>query len=169
MQRKIFDNDGHAYFITFSCYHRRKLLSHDRAKRIVLHFLSAQLENQKGICAGFVIMPDHVHAIVYFEETGRLSSFMNQWKRRSSIQIKNLYRTFFIAYSNKINPADPVWQAKYYSFNIRSEVKVKEKLKYMHNNPVKSGLVSCIEDWKFSSARFYNFKKPVGVMITPLF
>ena len=73
MRRKIFDKDNHAYFVTFSCYRRRRLLDHDRAKGIVVHFLSAQLKNQNGSCIGFVIMPDHVHAMVAFDEADSLS------------------------------------------------------------------------------------------------
>ena len=48
MRRKIYDNLNHAYFVTFSCYRRRRLLDSDRAKGIVVHYLSAQLNNQKG-------------------------------------------------------------------------------------------------------------------------
>jgi len=168
MRRKTYDSENHAYFVTFSCYRRRKFLNDDRAKRIAVHFLSAQLKNQNGTCAGFVIMPDHVHAIVHFKEPDILSTFMNQWKRRSSIQIKKLYRTFFTAYNKEIDLSDPVWQAKYYVFNIYSEPKAGEKLTYMHNNPVKSGLVNCPEGWIYSSARWYTLSKPVGVPIMPL-
>jgi hypothetical protein len=49
MQRKIHDNLNHAHFITFSCYRRRRLLADNRAKGIVIHFLSEQLKNQKRI------------------------------------------------------------------------------------------------------------------------
>ena len=90
MRRKIFDNQNHAYFVTFSCYRRRNLLNDDSAKRIVIYYLKEQLKNQYGACIGFVIMPDHVHSIVHFRESDLLSVFMNQWKRRSSIQLKRL-------------------------------------------------------------------------------
>ncbi len=75
MRRTIFDFGNHAYFVTFSCYRRRKLLDHDQAKQIVIHFLAAQLKNQSGTCMGFVIMPDHVHAIIHFQNAGSLSIF----------------------------------------------------------------------------------------------
>jgi putative transposase len=93
MRRKLFDSENHAYFVTFSCYRRRKILDHDRAKQIVIHYLVAQLNNQSGTCTGFVIMPDHVHAIIHFQKAGLLSIFMNQWKRRSSMQLKKFFRT----------------------------------------------------------------------------
>jgi len=165
MHRKIFDKENHAHFITFSCYRRQRILDDDQAKRVVIHFLAAQLKNQNGICMGFVIMPDHVHAMVQFNESDKLSVFMNQWKRRSSIQLKQLYKEKLTRYGAKIDLEGPMWQPKYYGFNIYSESKYLEKLNYMHFNPVKSGLVDCPESWKFGSARFYLLGKPVGVQI----
>ena len=165
MGRRIFDNEGHGFFVTFSCYRRRRLLDDNQAKGIVIHFLSVQLKNQEGRCLGFVIMPEHVHALVHFPDKGQLSTFMNQWKRRSSIELKGLYRTKLSAYSEQIDLDDPMWQPKYYVFNVYSEAKAREKLDYMHNNPVKAGLVKKAVDWLHSSARWYSLKTPVGVDI----
>jgi len=168
MSRKIFDRENHAHFVTFSCYRRQRILDDDQAKQIVIHFLAAQLKNQNGICMGFVIMPDHVHAMVQFNESDKLSVFMNQWKRRSSIQLKKLYIEKLTSYGAKIDLQDPMWQPKYYDFNIFFESKAIEKLTYMHMNPVKSGLIDRPENWKFSSARFYLLNKATGVPITKI-
>src|SRR5262249_16675059 len=79
--RRIYDDALYAHFITFSCDRRRRLLDHDHPKRVVLDVLDAQLTHQSARCVGFVIMPDHVHAIVWFPETGQLSRFVHEWKR----------------------------------------------------------------------------------------
>jgi hypothetical protein len=47
------------------------------------------------------------------------------------------------------------WQARYYDFNVWSEKKRIEKLRYIHRNPVRRGLVEKPEDWKWSSFRHY--------------
>ena len=39
-------------------------------------------------------------------------------------------------------PRDPFWQARFYDFNVWTSKKRVEKLRYMHRNPVKRGLVS---------------------------
>ena len=57
-KRRIYDNERHAYFITFCCYKRRKLLDMDRAKKIVIGTLGSQLAKHEGLCIGFVIMPE---------------------------------------------------------------------------------------------------------------
>ena len=47
------------------------------------------------------------------------------------------------------------WQARYYDFNVWTKKKRIEKLRYMHRNPVKRGLVEKPEDWAWSSFRHY--------------
>jgi putative transposase len=47
------------------------------------------------------------------------------------------------------------WQRRYYDFNVRTEKKTVEKLKYMHRNPVVRGLVEKSEEWAWSSYRHY--------------
>ena len=49
----------------------------------------------------------------------------------------------------------PFWQARFYDFNVWTAKKRVEKLKYMHRNPVKRGLVAAPEEWRWSSYRFY--------------
>jgi putative transposase len=62
--RSIYDHELHADFVSFSCCRRRRLLDHDRANRVVLGVLSSQLTGRKASYAGFVVMPDHIHAIL---------------------------------------------------------------------------------------------------------
>ena len=164
-RRKVYDDEGHAQFVTFSCYHRRKWLSLDQPKRIVLGILGSQLTQQRGLCGGFVIMPDHVHAIVWFPEPRQLAILMKQWKQRSSFQIHEFFKRKHPAYLAQMGGVETVWQAKYYPFNIFTQKKLLEKLEYMHNNPVRAGLVSNSCDWPWSSARFYLQGKPVGIKV----
>ncbi|MEW5912641.1 MAG: transposase [Thermodesulfobacteriota bacterium] len=156
---------GHAFFLTFSCYKRRRILDEDALKMLVVETLASQLTRQKGKCQGFVIMPDHVHALVWFPEPDQLREFMKQWKRLSSLRIKRNLREHRTGYLRIVNIEDPVWQEGYYGFNIYSDGKMKEKLDYMHRNPVKAGLVVRAEQWRFGSARYYACGEDVGVVI----
>ncbi len=70
------------------------------------------------------------------------------------------------AYQNHTEANDPFWQRKYYAFHIHSSAKLEEKLNYMHLNPVKARLCEKSVDWKWSSARYYEEGKSVGVPIT---
>jgi len=51
----------------------------------------------------------------------------------------------------------PIWQPRFYDFNVWTEHKRIEKLRYMHRNPVKRGLVEAPEQWRWSSYRGYAF------------
>src|SRR6266480_2655097 len=51
-----------------------------------------------------------------------------------------------------------VWQRRFYDFNVWSERKRVEKLRYMHRNPVKRGLVLEPEQWEWSSFRSYAYQ-----------
>jgi hypothetical protein len=60
---------------------------------------------------------------------------------------------------------DPVWQKRFYDFNVRTERKRIARLRYMHRNPVKRGLVDQPEQWKWSSFRDYRYGEMGGVRV----
>ncbi|MCA9075506.1 MAG: transposase [Planctomycetaceae bacterium] len=164
VKRRVYDSERHAHFVTFSCYRRRTLLQHDQAKRIVIGHLGARLTKRNGLCIGFVIMPDHVHTLVWFPEVGQLSRFMNEWKSQSSAAIRKLYESQFPQYWSQVERT-AVWQPRYYGFNVFSREKLEEKLTYMHLNPVRAGFVEKAVEWPYSSARWYEQHKSVGLPI----
>jgi putative transposase len=51
--------------------------------------------------------------------------------------------------------ASPLWQPRYYDFNVWSYARQTEKLRYIHRNPVRRGLVQSPEEWAWSSFRHY--------------
>jgi hypothetical protein len=55
----------------------------------------------------------------------------------------------------RLPEGSPFWQPRYYDFNVWSEDKRVEKLRYIHRNPVRRGLVERPEDWPWSSFRHY--------------
>ena len=56
-----------------------------------------------------------------------------------------------------MEPSAPAfWQRRFYDFNVWSEKKVKEKLDYMHRNPVERKLVLHPKDWAWSSWSHYE-------------
>lgn len=163
--RRLVDDQLYVHSITFSVYRRRKLLKHDHAKRILLGWLNAVLEQYQAACVGFVILPDHVDALVWFPKPGQLSSFMHSWKRRLSIGLREWYRQISPNYFADFGAGDRFWQPKYYAFEIYERKKLEEKLSYMHLNPVRAGLVSKTTDWRWSSARWYEWRWTVGVPV----
>jgi putative transposase len=94
--------------------------------------------------AGYVLMPGHLH-LVLFIPGSKLSDFMRDFKKFIAQKvIKDL----------KVNMST-VWKPRYDRVVIYSEKVLRQKLNYIHHNPVKSGLVQNAEDWQWSSARNY--------------
>jgi putative transposase len=101
---------------------------------------------QSRICyrfyvAGYVVMPEHVHPMVTEPEPGTLAGAVQAIKQSVSRKL--------------IAGREHFWQARYYDFNVFTAEKRIEKLKYIHRNPVKRGLVERPEDWAWSSFRHY--------------
>lgn len=165
-KRRVYDDEGNPQFVTFSCYKRRKLLDPDICKRIVIGVMNMELVRRKGVCSAFVIMPNHVHAIFWFPVPRQLSGFMDKWKELSSRKIAAAYQKHFPEYWSSAGEETAVWQARYYGFNLFSDRKFNEKVEYIHNNPVRAGLVKVQSDWKWSSARFYQLGEQVGVPLS---
>ena len=72
-------------------------------------------------------------------------------------------------YSKLFDVKQPFWQPKHYPFNLYSEKKALEKLDYMHKNPVTAGFVEQACYWRWSSARYYEQQKSVGVPLAWVF
>ena len=167
--RRIYDAEHHAQFVTFSCFRRRRLLDHPHVRDEFVKITAEKLAEHQGTCSGFVVMPDHVHAIVWFAAIGALSPFVKSWKQTTSLRLKRVLRGVAPNYAATFSPDDPFWQAKYYPFNLYSERKAREKLDYMHLNPVRAGLVERAVDWRWSSAGFYENGVDVGVPLQWIF
>jgi len=88
-------------------------------------------------------MPEHVHLLVSEPEGSALAVAIQMLKQISARKLRDGVE------------ADRFWQKRYYDFNVFSDHKRIEKLRYMHRNPVKRGLVERPEDWQWSSYRHY--------------
>jgi hypothetical protein len=83
--------------------------------------------------------------------------------------VMRLHTSFAMSGFLRPEPA-PVWQKRFYDFNVWTEDKHIEKLRYMHRTPVKRGLVDRPEQWKWSSFCSYLFGEtgPVRVRFQEL-
>lgn len=162
-KRRIYDAEGHAHFVTFSCYHRRRLLDHPAVRDAMITVLSDRLASHNAVCCGYVVMPDHVHLIVNFDGDNRLTPFMKGMKQASSSRLRRVLCAVAPDYASTFPAGAPFWQAKYYDFNLISEDKAREKLDYLHANPVRAGLVERAVDWQWSSAAHVLQGAPTAV------
>ncbi len=143
------------HFITFSCYRRAALLKDASARRMFEQTLERVRRWYGLYVTGYVVMPEHVHLLVSEPERGTLAVAIQMLKQ---IVAQKLNPTLSPKAGDKDGAAAsirPFWQARYYDFNVWTAKKRIEKLRYMHRNPVKRGLVEKPEDWLWSSFRHY--------------
>ena len=90
----------------------------------------------------WVVMPNHVHAIVWPYPEHTLSRILHSWKSFTSKQAATIL----------CRKGEPFWQAESFDHHIRDVEEHARLAAYIENNPVKAGFCKYPEDWKWSSA-----------------
>ena len=157
---------GHdLHFITGSCYRRRPELGTASRRDLFLRLLEEARQRYQFVVYGYVVMPEHFHLLISEPEKGNPSLVMKVIKQRFAQRINRRRRRSSAQMVLWPLERRPLWQKRFYDFNVWSHRKRLEKLRYIHRNPVKRGLVAKPEDWRWSSFRSYCYGEdgPVGV------
>jgi putative transposase len=158
---KRYFGKGDLHFITFSCYRRLALLGTVRARNVFVRALG-EVRKKYGISlVGYVLMPEHVHLLIGESKKGTPSSVVHSLKLRVSKRMRRgrrkqspSQRTLPFREGERVLPQ--FWQKRFYDFNVYSAAKRREKLEYMHWNPVTRRLVNDPRDWVWSSYSSYS-------------
>ena len=148
----------HLHFVTCSYYRRSALLGSARARDRFLAILEQTRQRYRFVVVGYVVMPEHIHLLVTEPEVGTPSTVMQVLKQRTARALLPKKKRTDPRQRNLFGDRVPhraFWQARFYDFNVWTTKKRVEKLRYMHRNPVKRGLVESPEQWRWSSYRFY--------------
>ncbi len=148
------ENDD-LHFVTFSCYHRQPYLQPSSRKDLFLYVLEQVREKYRFSVTGYVLMPEHVH-LLSKPAVAPLSVALQVLKQTVSRRV---------SCSEPHTSLESFWQRRFYDFNVRTRKKRIEKLRYIHQNPVRRGLVQKPEDWIWSSFRHYALGEPCVVTI----
>jgi putative transposase len=149
------------HFITCSCYRRQPKLSTSKRRDLFLKIFEETRRKYRFVVHGYVVMPEHFHLLITEPEVGDPSVVMKVVKQRFARRLNQRRRRTSSAQTALWDSTpDPVWQKRFYDFNVWSERKRIEKLRYMHRNPVKRGLVEHPDQWKWSSFRAYFYGEP---------
>jgi putative transposase len=130
------------HFLTFSCQHRDPLLGTPRSRDRFLQTLEKARHWYGFFVCGYVVMPEHVHLLISEPERSKLSVALQMLKQNSARELR-------------VVEGSPFWEPRYYDFNVWSDAKRVEKLRYIHRNPVHRGLSERPEDWEWNSFRHY--------------
>ena len=154
---------GHdLHFLTFCCYHRQPLLAGACRRDLFVKVPEHVRRRYQWVVLGYVVMPEHIHLLVSEPPHHRLSTAIQALKLGFARRVLAEQRRRRRSSQSDLfeHSMQRVWQARYYDFNVCTARKRVEKLRYMHRNPVKRGLVEAPELWRWSSFRSYAFQEP---------
>jgi putative transposase len=100
-------------------------------------------------------MPEHVHLVLSESGGASPAKIIQSFKQRVSRALRARKRKrpgqLLFRFPEQSGEFRRFWQRRYYDFNVYSRAKMKEKLHYMHENPVRAKLVKHPGDWPWSS------------------
>lgn len=119
---------------------------------------------------GWVIMPNHLHLMIRAKEGYRLSDILRDFKKHTAKYILQMIeennqesRKDWMLWlfrsegeRNKNNEVYQFWQQDNHPIYLESTRIIEQKLDYMHQNPVRAGLVSSADAYRYSSACDYS-------------
>jgi REP element-mobilizing transposase RayT len=158
------------YFVTFTCFKWLPLFKEANAYDTVYKWFDFLHQNNMYVI-GYVIMPNHVHALLYFPQMPKsLNTVIGNAKRFMAYEIikrleeKKATHLLDILHGDvkkreqKKGQIHKVFEESFDAKNCYSEEFIFQKLQYMHLNPVskKWNLVDDFTDYEHSSASFYE-------------
>ena len=164
------ESAGSARFVTFSTFRRLPLFQNDAIKDAFAGHLARARERHPFRLLAWVVMPEHVHLIL-LPADGRVSTPLAGLKRGFAREVIGRWRALNAPVLARITDSRSrhrFWQrGGGYDRNVRDEDELREKIAYIHHNPVERGLVERPADWAWSSARWYGGDLSGPVEIDP--
>ena len=161
------------YFLTFTCYKWISLFEITNSYDIVYKWLNIMKENSIEVIS-YVIMPNHVHAIIHFPTPGyNLNKLMSNAKRFMAYEIVNrlenstndkmLQELISNLTQREINKGQKhkVFKDSFDAKPIYADKFLFQKLDYIHGNPVKGKWTLAKDNFSYehSSASFYELNE----------
>lgn len=136
---------GSIHFITTVTAQRGDWFVKREICEAVLKWFEGYRSKHNLVCYGYILMPDHLHALLLQREDGdSVSLAIGGFKQMVSLKSKpDCY------------PEGQFWREGFDDVPVPGRDAAMTKLEYVHNNPIKRGLVGKPEDYLWSSAPFY--------------
>lgn len=143
MQHPVFQvYSGHVdfartFFVTTVTAQRRALFRCESAANLLLETLLEYRSRQKYLLHEFVIMPDHLHALI---------------TPASDVSLERAIQFIKGGFSYRLRSRFTVWQPSFTNHRIRSADDFEQHAEYIHMNPVRAGIVAEAGQYLYSSA-----------------
>ena len=163
-----------AYFITMTVVDWIDVFTRQNHREAIIESLK-YCQNKKGlIIYAYVIMSNHIHMIIDTKDEIPLKDIIRDFKKFTSkkiiTQIQNepeSRREWMLklfedeAEESTKHKYFKFWQDGNHAIEVYTEKFVWDKINYIHNNPVRAGLVKNQWDWIYSSASNYQDEESI--------
>jgi putative transposase len=147
--RRLRDTDR-VFFVTSNMLCSRSPLIDPEFDLLIDVFEGARLQLSFALC-GYVLMSDHLHALIWPQFSLTISGVMKEIKEVSSNLLNQRRGTH-----------GDFWQHRFWDRFVRNTKEFNQRLEYMHLNPVRKGLVSRPEQWRWSSHNNFSLDPSVA-------
>ena len=156
--------EGSIFYITSNIYNRIRVFTRPSFITPIIDSLNYYRYQYDCKLIGYVIMPDHIHLLIWPAAEKVITDFMRDFKRFTSGRItrqakvegKADWINNFEEAGTKTDRAEhKVWQDSFWEQTIYTEDFLRQKLNYIHLNPVRAELCASPEDYPYSSYRNY--------------
>jgi len=164
MARYQIVQDHPLYFVTFSVVQWLPVFIAEEACRVITDSFNFCYEHKQLRTNAFVIMPTHMHAVVFDDEhkVGRLQQTLADMRKYTGRQLAGYCTSHLPACFARTMRAEAgkdrahrFWQRGTHPEAIYSQRFLRQKVDYIHDNPVRKGLVLEPHYWRFSSAALW--------------
>ena len=158
---KRYNTPWHAHYLTFSCLRRQPFFSGNQAPLWFLEAVEEARRLEGFLLWSFVVMPEHAHLLIRPGEDYSISRILWRIKKPladRAIEFVKANRPAFLRRMERRSAAGRIthsfWQAGGgYDRNLWTAKEIREKIHYIHENPVRRGLVEDARKWAWSSCR----------------
>jgi len=161
------------HFFTATNLNWKKLLASNKYKDIVIESMRFLVDDKRVIIYGFMIMDNHIHIIWQLQAGRKRNDVQRDFLKYTAQLIKkdmmkhdpDELKEFLV---NAKDRKYQFWERNPWSVEIWSEKVLLQKLKYIHENPVRAGICKYPDDYKYSSVLLYKFGKDNWGFLTHL-
>ncbi|MFA4907902.1 MAG: transposase [archaeon] len=156
------DHEEATYFITTTVVDFQPVLTQPGIPEILYDSFEFYRKKYAFGLNAYVIMPHHIHLILHLNAETSISDVMRDLKKYTSVRIhkclEDLNSPFlerFLTKGKRAGQEFKLWMNRSDKVIMVSGKILSTKLNYIHDNPVRAGLVLRAEDYPYSSAVFY--------------
>ena len=177
MTRYRIEQDHALYFVTFSIVQWLPVLTSRESCDIVCRSLDFCHEHKHLRVNCYVIMPTHLHAILFDADFSsfRLRSTLADLRKYTGRRLvdhcaKHMPAWFIMTLQTSAGQdrKHQFWQSGTHPEAIYSETFWRQKMDYIHDNPCRKGLVKEPHHWRYSSAAYWLEGQMCDIRLTPV-